>query len=354
MKKTWIFQIVLFAIMFIIFVPETMALDYNNLCSSNDLKNAMKILGYVLQIIRWLIPMLLIIWGMLDFSKAVISNENDAIVNATKTLIRRSIAGIIIYFVPTIILTVLNIIEITNGVELENNTQFGQCTKCLFDPFNSCEIIPEKEINNSYIESDIVENDKIQNEHIENNSNDIQTSRLVLIAKEAEKIYNDSTFKSKFKYISPSAKNSDSIRARGYREAVTNASPTGGYYQADCNSFVGIVVKRATGLGGNPNSNSLGLGEITIAGPSGGTWVVRSFHKNNFKVVDKNLSLSNALNNAKIGDLLASNGDGSTHIQIYVGNNCVIGNTGGSKVITKRCNDDIPHNKGKFTIIRLK
>ena len=56
---------------------------------------------------------------------------------------------------------------------------------------------------------------------------------------------------------------------------------------------------------------------------------------------------------AKPGDLLASNGDGSTHIQIVVENDCVVtfpvANNPGY-----RCGNSITHNKGKFTLIRIK
>lgn len=112
--------------------------DYESICSNNNIKSAFKTIGYVIQIVRWIVPLMLIVLGMIDFGKAAIASDDTALSKASSTLIRRFVAGLVVFFIPTIVMAILNALEITNGIEDETDTQFGACTKCLFDPFNSC------------------------------------------------------------------------------------------------------------------------------------------------------------------------------------------------------------------------
>ena len=68
---------------------------------------------------------------MIDFSKAVIANDEKAISKATSSLIKRFIAGVIVILLPTIIMAILNFIKVTKGIE---DNEFGACTTCLFSP----------------------------------------------------------------------------------------------------------------------------------------------------------------------------------------------------------------------------
>ena len=71
---------------------------------------------------------------MIDFGKAVVAKDDKAIGKATASLIKRIVGGIVIFLIPTLILGMLSIIEITQGIEKEDNATFGTCTKCVFDP----------------------------------------------------------------------------------------------------------------------------------------------------------------------------------------------------------------------------
>ena len=106
--------------------------DYDDLCTSNeDVRKAFKIISTVILIAHWVIPLIIIVLGMIDFTKAVISDDEKATEKATTALIRRVIAGIVVFFIPTIITGLLNLIDITDGI-MDNGT-FAACTKCLFD-----------------------------------------------------------------------------------------------------------------------------------------------------------------------------------------------------------------------------
>ena len=95
------------------------------------------------------------------------------------------------------------------------------------------------------------------------------------------------------------------------------------------------------------------VSQIKFAYPSGSSW--KSNHKN-VKKIASGLSLSDALEQAVKGDLLASNGE-STHIQIYIGNGQVVDNTlsgaGSLALRGKGVSRSILHPKDKFTILRV-
>jgi len=115
-------------------------INYNSICSEKGVMDAMRIIGYVIQVCRWIAPLILMVLGMVDFGKAAIASDEKALSNATASLIRRFVASVVIFFIPTIVLALLNAIEITKGIEDKNNSQFGACTKCIFDPIGECPI----------------------------------------------------------------------------------------------------------------------------------------------------------------------------------------------------------------------
>lgn len=117
---------------------QYIAQDWDSLCADEGIKQAVKIVGYIIQLIRWIVPLIIIVLGMVDFGKAAISNDDKSVTKATTALIRRIVAGVVVFFIPTIILAILNVIQVTKGIEEETDTTFGACTKCLFDPYNEC------------------------------------------------------------------------------------------------------------------------------------------------------------------------------------------------------------------------
>ncbi|MCM1052358.1 MAG: hypothetical protein NC483_00050 [Ruminococcus sp.] len=92
-------------------------------------------IGWVFFIAKILIPIILIVFGCIDFGKAILSSKDDEIKKSAKTLVIRAIAGIIIFFIPTLLNFVINIIG-SNANDVYNN-QFSNCTKCMFKPNQS-------------------------------------------------------------------------------------------------------------------------------------------------------------------------------------------------------------------------
>lgn len=68
-----------------------------------------ELLQTVFDWVKFLAPTLLLLFGSLDFGKAVISNDNDALKKATSNFVKRAIAAVAIFFLPLIVKLLLNI-----------------------------------------------------------------------------------------------------------------------------------------------------------------------------------------------------------------------------------------------------
>ena len=98
--------------------------------------NIWQIIGYVFLILKIIIPLILIILGIIDVGKAVISSDEKIIKDGVFSLLKRIIAGIIIFFIPTIISVIFSFI---GGFNEEIQQDFGNCFDCLTNPNGKCD-----------------------------------------------------------------------------------------------------------------------------------------------------------------------------------------------------------------------
>lgn len=74
------------------------------------------IAGIVYRALQIFVPILLIIWGMLDLGKAVMAQKEDEIKKGQQTFIKRLIAAAIVFFVFTIVSLLFSLVaDDTNG-----------------------------------------------------------------------------------------------------------------------------------------------------------------------------------------------------------------------------------------------
>ncbi len=92
-----------------------------------DTANIWHLLGMVVTIIKIVIPLLLIILGMVDLGKAVISSDEKAINKAVGSLLKRFIAAVVVFFIPTIVNAIFGII----GVVANDEADYQVCVRCL-------------------------------------------------------------------------------------------------------------------------------------------------------------------------------------------------------------------------------
>ena len=74
--------------------------------------------------IRIVVPILLVIWGMLDFAKSVIAKKEEDIKKYQKAFVSRLISALLVFLVITIVQLAVSLV---NGVEKQSHVE-GQTT----------------------------------------------------------------------------------------------------------------------------------------------------------------------------------------------------------------------------------
>ena len=100
--------------------------DASTFCA--DTANIWRTVGYFLLVFKIVIPIILIILGMIDLGKAVISSDDKAISKSVKSLAMRLIAAVVIFFIPTIVSFVIQLVD--TSVDDQNEV----CARCISSP----------------------------------------------------------------------------------------------------------------------------------------------------------------------------------------------------------------------------
>ena len=109
---------------------------FENFCT--QMSGMLKIVGWVITIFKIAIPVVIVIFGIIDLGKAVTASKDDEIKKALKQLGYRLAAGVMIFFVPTLVLLVFGWISDYNN--LMSESEFQVCQDCLLKPGSaSCE-----------------------------------------------------------------------------------------------------------------------------------------------------------------------------------------------------------------------
>lgn len=89
-----------------------------------------QIVSLLVNLIKVGVPVLLIIFGMLDLGKAVVAQKEDEIKKGQQTFVKRLIAAAIVFFVFIIVQVVFNL------VSDEEEQDIWSCVNCLIN--NEC------------------------------------------------------------------------------------------------------------------------------------------------------------------------------------------------------------------------
>lgn len=92
------------------------------------------IVSLIVTIIQIVVPILLIIWGMLDLGKAVMAQKEDEIKKGQQTFIKRVIAAIILFFIVVVVKLVVGLVAddgttITGCIDEVLSCKSTTCTK---------------------------------------------------------------------------------------------------------------------------------------------------------------------------------------------------------------------------------
>lgn len=98
-----------------------------NFCSKT--KSVWVLVGKLLSVFKIVIPLLIIIFGMIDLGKAVVASKDDEIKKAAKSLMFRALAGILIFFIPTIVGFCFTLADGFNA-----DGDYTVCEQCITNP----------------------------------------------------------------------------------------------------------------------------------------------------------------------------------------------------------------------------
>ena len=101
-----------------------------NFCANTA--NVWQIVGYVLLVFKIVIPIILIVFGMLDLGKAVVGSKDDDIKKAVKQLAMRAVAAVVIFFIPTLVSMILGLVS--NFQSSGARDDFNVCRECITNP----------------------------------------------------------------------------------------------------------------------------------------------------------------------------------------------------------------------------
>ena len=103
-----------------------------NFCT--ETKEIWVFLGNILNVVKIVIPILILSFGCIDFGKAVVASKDDEIKKALKSLMFRILAGAVIFFIPVIIKFAFSLVDSFSG-DIEKD--YNVCVSCLTGPGSS-------------------------------------------------------------------------------------------------------------------------------------------------------------------------------------------------------------------------
>lgn len=95
------------------------------------------ILGYVLVILKIMVPIVLIGVGILKMGESIISDKvEETLKKNAIDLAKRIGLGVLIFFIPSISNFIFSLVYEALGTDSNITTNYYTCTKCLTDPSN--------------------------------------------------------------------------------------------------------------------------------------------------------------------------------------------------------------------------
>lgn len=101
----------------------------NGILIPNELFN---LVATIIKVIKIAVPILLIIWGMLDFAKSVIAKNEDDVKKYRKNFMQRVISAIVVFLLVFVVQLVINLVasvEDTTNEEGQTVSDVWSCSK---------------------------------------------------------------------------------------------------------------------------------------------------------------------------------------------------------------------------------
>lgn len=216
-------------------------------CEESGILKAFNILGYLVTIIKVLVPVILIITGIKSLFKAMIDDDSSNIKKSANLFITKFIVGAFIFFIPALFNALFSVVS---GYD-QTKVKFTDCAICLTNT-KSCKMKISKAEAKEEREKISAEEKKEDKKEIKPNVNATPNNNQSVTVKPSTAT---SYGKGCTGYVSSSSYNS-SIVQKLLNRANTKVGVS--YSKMDCSDFVSYVFKDYI-----PDNTAAGLGKVT-------------------------------------------------------------------------------------------
>ena len=122
-----------FAVILMVFITNTVNAANIYSCA-NSLGDAMidekipNIVSTIVTVIKIVVPVLLVIFGMLDLAKGLIAQKEDEIKKGQQLFIKRLISGALVFFVFTLVQLIISVVA-----DDKDETNIMTCAQCFIN-----------------------------------------------------------------------------------------------------------------------------------------------------------------------------------------------------------------------------
>lgn len=141
-NKKKIIKYMLVALFFMLFIGSNVVYAATSakiaFCDYRGVRRAFKMLGILLNMIKIIVPLIIILSSMASFFGIILSGKIEDLKTKTMQLIKNVVAGLIIFFLPSVIN-----FTIESLVNHPEDATFMACTTCMLDT-DHC-VIPDSD-----------------------------------------------------------------------------------------------------------------------------------------------------------------------------------------------------------------
>ena len=122
-------KILLMIILSFVFFASPVLADTYTASYCTGLKSSLRIVGEVINLIKIIVPLIIIGLASADLFKVLMNGKDDGIFKALKTVGTRVILGVFIFFVPSILEFGFSLVDSWTNYE----TSYKECVSCVLN-----------------------------------------------------------------------------------------------------------------------------------------------------------------------------------------------------------------------------
>lgn len=122
-------KILLFLILIVIFFTNPVLADVYTKSYCTGLKSTLIIVGEVVNVIKIVVPLIIIGLACVDLFKTLTSGKDNTFSKPLKSILTRIILGVLVFFVPSILEFGFSLVDEWTGYE----TSYQECVSCVLN-----------------------------------------------------------------------------------------------------------------------------------------------------------------------------------------------------------------------------